>query len=304
MRFGCALPLVLALAVARAGDASEAAPDSISSAKKDLAAVKALGTPAESPVASLPSVDMKAVGPGPGGVRIDAPAPLPADDEATADPSKRKEKGATGNWLVDAMDKKTDKERSASGRDALSKVDRDLALRNGERAATREELESPGAPESAGRAGPKESNASVYNPLDAFMAGWVSARDRELLLPARGDGAAGGEFARARPGSPQDGGPALGDFTIEGLLSTGELGIAAEARAESNPYLSSADLAEAPSPRMFSGPEASGPVGPEGRAAPAWFGSEAGALDAPRTFVPDFAHPSDDDKYFKQMKKF
>jgi hypothetical protein len=136
------------------------------------------------------------------------------------------------------------------------------------------------------------------------MAGWISARDRELLLPAKGEGAGGADPARAHPGSFQEGGSAQGDFSMEGLLSLGELDAVSEAKAEPNPYLSAMDLAPAPSPRMFSGPEASELGAPGGRAAPTWFGSEAGSLEAPRSFIPDFAHPSDDDKYFKQMKKF
>ena len=33
-------------------------------------------------------------------------------------------------------------------------------------------------------------------------------------------------------------------------------------------------------------------------------GVDAKAIDAPRSFIPDFAQPDDDDKYFKQLKKF
>jgi len=300
MRLRCAL-LLLAAGAAWAGDPPDAAPDSISSAKKDLAAVKALSSPAETSVAGLPSVDMKAVSPGPGGGRIDLPAPLPGGDETAADPSKKAEKGATGNWLVDAMERKPDKARSAPGRDALSRDDQDLSLKGSDRASARAELESQGGAEPAERDGPRQGAA--YNPLESFMAGWISPRDRELLLPAKGDAAGGPDLAGARAQGAQDGALA-GDFSVDGLLSLGELGASLENRAEPNPYLSATDLEAAPAPRMFAGPAALDAGSPAAHAAPSWFGSEAGPLEAPRTFIPDFARPADDDKYFKQMKKF
>jgi predicted transcriptional regulator len=33
-------------------------------------------------------------------------------------------------------------------------------------------------------------------------------------------------------------------------------------------------------------------------------GFDTPAADASRSFIPDFAQPTDDDKYFKQMKRF
>src|ERR1019366_7039617 len=110
MRSRCALLLLLAAAAAGAAEQPEPAADSITATKKDLATVKALGAPVEG-ASALPSVDMKAISPGPGAARVDAPAALPADDEASLDPSKRKDKEGTGNWLVDAMDKKSGRER-------------------------------------------------------------------------------------------------------------------------------------------------------------------------------------------------
>jgi len=286
-----------------AGEPPEPAPDSIASAKKDLAAVKALSSPADTSVANLPSVDMKAVSPGPGGDRIDLPAPLPSGDEAAADPSKKAEKGTTGNWLVDAMERKPDRARSASGRDSLSKDDKDLSPKGYDRASARADLESKGEAEAPERDGPRQGAGAAINPLESFMSGWISPRDRELLLPATGERTGSPDSAVARAQGPQDG-ALLGDFSAEGLLSLGELGASLEGKSEPNPYLSAVDLEPAPAPRMFAGPAAPDPGAPGGHAAPAWFGSEVGPLEAPRTFVPDFAHPSDDDKYFKQMKKF
>ena len=33
-------------------------------------------------------------------------------------------------------------------------------------------------------------------------------------------------------------------------------------------------------------------------------GVDSRPIDTPRSFIPDFAQPDDDDKYFKQLKKF
>jgi len=295
----CALS-ILAAAAACAGAPPEAVPDTISSAKKDLAAVKALSNPAETSVAGLPAVDMKAVSPGPGNGSIDMPAPLPSGEDAAVDPTRKAEKGATGNWLVDAMDRKPDKGRSERGRESASSRDElELSLRSSDRASARAELEAQGGTEPADRDGPKQGAA--FNPLESFMAGWISARDRELLLPAKRDGAADSTAARA-PGE-QDSGTLQGDFAVD-LLSLGEMGASLEGKAEPNPYLSAMDPEPAPAPKMFVGPAALDSGSSEGHAAPVWFGSDAGPLEVPRTFIPDFARPSDDDKYFKQMKRF
>jgi hypothetical protein len=303
MRFRCALLLLLAVAAAKGGDAPAPPADSISATKKDLAAVKALGSPAEASGSSLPTVDLKAVSPGPGGERIEAPALTPAADEASLDPSRKRDKGATGNWLVDAMERKPEKARAGTGRDGLSRADGDL-LREGDRAALREDQDARGSQEPGERAGPKDRSAGAYNPLDAFMAGWISARDRDLLLPAKGYAAGGGEPARPRQGGFQDVGAASAEFTIEGLLSPADFGEPGGQAAQPNPYLASPDLSPAPGPRAFSSPQPPATTAPGDRAAPFFFGAQPDAIDAPRSFIPDFARPSEDDKYFKQMKRF
>jgi len=303
MRFKCALLLLIAVAAAKGGDAPATPADSISATKKDLAAVKALGSPAEAPASSLPTVDLKSVSPGPGGERIEVPAVAPAADEASVDPSRKRDKGATGNWLVDAMERKPDKARTGTARDGLSRADGDF-LRDGDRAATREDQDARGSQEPAERAGSKDRFSGAYNPLDAFMSGWISARDRDLLLPAKGDAAGGGEAARARQGGFQDVGAMPAEFTIEGLLSPADFGEPGEQAAQPNPYLASMDIAPAPGPRAFTSPLPSATAAPGERAAPLFFGAQPDAIDAPRSFIPDFARPSDDDKYFRQMKRF
>ena len=124
MRARAALLLLFLLAapLARAGDPPPA--DPIASAKKDFATIKSPSGPSDTGSSALPTLDMKDLGPSPG-TRPDAPVPL-VDPDASLDPSKKKAKQGTGNWLVDAMDKKDDRQRGSRGRDDLQKGDRDL----------------------------------------------------------------------------------------------------------------------------------------------------------------------------------
>ena len=300
MRSRCALLLLLAAAAAGAAEQPEPAADSITATKKDLATVKALGAPVEG-ASALPSVDMKAISPGPGAARVDAPAALPADDEASLDPSKRKDKEGTGNWLVDAMDKKSGRERPGSGRDRPSRNELDL-LRDGDRAAARGEADAQAPGEARDRQDPKEHSGPAYNPLGAFMSGWISARDRDLLLPAaKGEGFAAEDRGRApfqELGAGQTEGP------MEGVFSPIDTGGWGDAKAQLNPYLAALDLGPASPVKSFAGPEAPDSSQAAEHGLPSSFGAQPGTLDTSRSFIPDFAHPSDDDKYFKQMKRF
>jgi hypothetical protein len=80
-----------------------------------------------------------------------------------------------------------------------------------------------------------------------------------------------------------------------------------ESKAGPNPYLAVLDLPPPPVAGGFAVP-----VPPaflpadlaEGPRIPAVAGADPRPDDPVRTFIPDFAQPSDDDKYFKQLKKF
>jgi hypothetical protein len=146
------------------------------------------------------------LGPVPGAAAEAPSAPAP-ERETEIDPSGRK--SGTGNWLVDAMDKKSDKSKKASERDGGERLrgETDL-LRGDERLNLPGEKETQGLDEAGGSAAEgKEVTGPVYNPLDRFMSGWISAKDRDLLLSgAKGEGAAAGDSGRvprrfpSRPG--------------------------------------------------------------------------------------------------------
>jgi hypothetical protein len=305
MRSRGALLLLVAAAVARAGDPAEPAQDSIAAAKKDFATIKSLNSPADAKDA-LPSMDLKSVSPGPGAARPEAAPAIVPDDELSLDPSKKKDKDATGNWLVDAMaaDRKSDRARADGSRDAAGRGDRDLQ-REPDRAGSRGEADAQATADSRERSAAKEPSEPVYNPLDAYMSGWISARDHDLLLPAaKNEGFAGGDPARARPGPSADGAPAEPEISFEAILSQGDAPAWSAPSQAPNPYLAGFD-ADPASPVKAFAPAEMPDFSPAGdRAAPASFGSQAGSLDASRSFIPDFAQPADDDKYFKQMKRF
>ena len=137
------------------------APDSIATAKKDFATIRSLASPTDA-ASVLPSMDMKDLGPSPG-AHIDAPPAL-QDPDALLDPTRKKEKEGTGNWLVDAMDKKSDR-ASPTGKDSALRSDQEL-LRGGDRTADRGDRESQASSDARDKAGEREIADAVVNPLD------------------------------------------------------------------------------------------------------------------------------------------
>ncbi len=309
MRARATILLFLAVAAARAGDApagSGDAPsgngDSIAAAKKDFADIKQTAAPSDSS-AVLPTLDMKDLGPTPGAARQPAPTPLGTDRESLLDPSGKKAKEGTGNWLVDAMDKKSDKSQSSQGKDDATRGDRD-ATRDIDRLDLQDDRDTTASADARDKASSKELAESVYNPLDSFMGGWISARDHDLLLGGTKADAAG-EHASARadtlPG--MDLGSAEG--VADAVLPSPEAGWGG-LKVDANPYLAAIDIEPEPVAKTFTLPEipgfSTGLIGaPQGMTTS---GLDPAQIDLSRSFIPDFAQPSDDDKYFKQLKRF
>jgi hypothetical protein len=200
------------------------------------------------------------------------------------------------------MDKKDDRQRTSKGRDDLKKGDADL-LRDGDKSGAQGERDPLESKDTDERAVDREKAVAAPNPLDSFMAGWISARDHDLLLPSKSDGAAAIDAARAHADALPEmdpGQPAL----AESLLPAPEAATWADSRSAPNPFLAALDLDPAPQVQFFNSLEAPGFAPLEPLSAPAASGSDPRSLDSGRSFIPDFAQPSDDDRYFKQMKKF
>jgi hypothetical protein len=295
--------LLLAIAVAARGeDPAQPAADSIAAAKKDLAAIRAAASPAEAGP-GLTGIDVRDDALGAGGARADSTAAPPAGVPSAAGPSRGTE--GTGNWLVDAMERKPgQKQIPAVGGDLIQG---ELGLlKDADRPDARAEKE--GEPAEASREAESKALAeSVYNPLDAFMSSWISAHDREFLLPAaRSDSPLAGEQGKAREGTL----PAI-DLGQRGFLAEGpspprDAGLP-DSKAAANPYLADMDRESLAPIKPFSAPDLTGiaPLGlpdfSRGMSAPA---VDPRALDPSRALTPDFAQPADDDKYFKQLRRF
>lgn len=306
MRVSGILLFAVFAASVRAGDPPAPANDSIADAKKDLSEIKAQAVQTETGSASLPTLDMKDVGPGPASGQAEPLIGAPADKENPLDPSKKKT--GTGNWLVDAMDKRSDRSQASRGKekDDILKGDPDL-LQGDERSGLRAERDLDSLDEKGEKAAPKEAQGPVYNPLDGFMSGWISARDHDLLLPSKRDALIGGGAEGARSDSlPGMEAVQIGTAS-ESLVAPVDLAAFADSRPAANPYLDLADLAPPAQAKSFSSPDFSGLFQeglPEISSGISAVGAEPKSGDAQRSFVPDFVQPLDDDKYFKQMKRF
>jgi hypothetical protein len=302
MRTAAAVVLALAVASARAGDPPATDTDSIAAAKKDFDSIK---SSTASPVAgtSLPTIDMKEVGPAPGAPAIEAPTPLPTDKDSLLDPTKKK--AGTGNWLIDAMDKNNDKAKSGKAGDELLKDDTDLT-NDADREDGRGPKDSRAKDEDRDGAGPKDSGSHVYNPLDSFMGSGISARDHDLLVPSsKGDAQAEGDAAKARPETPGTDVVPSGSL-VDMLLPAPDTVAWSDTKVEANPYIPSVEVDASPAARIFTAPDGAGfaplePLGPVGGSASSGVGTAP--IDTSRSFIPDFAQPSDDPA-FKQMKRF
>jgi len=303
MRASGTLLLALLAAAARADDPPSAAADSIAAAKKDFAAIKSpVGQPEAGP---LPALDMKDIGPVPGTLRPEASPLLNPERDPSLDPAKKKT--GTGNWLVDAMDKNTSTQASRTKeKDDVLKGDPDL-IRADEK-GLRLEKDPLSIDDSSDRERPKEPPQAIYNPLDSFMGGWISARDHDLLLSAsKGDGLAGADAARTRadllPGLEVGPSQPAADLALTQV----DPGAWGDPRTAANPYLAVAELLPAPPMKSFVAPDVSGFAPVELQDVPRGMSSsgvDSRPIDTPRSFIPDFAQPDDDDKYFKQLKKF
>jgi hypothetical protein len=301
MRASAMLLLALAAAAARADDAAGPPADSIAAAKKDFAAIKA---PVSQPdTAVLPMMDMKDLGPVPGAARPEA-APNPQGDSSLY-PAKKKT--GTGNWLVDAMEKNTSAQASKSQeKDDVLRGDPDLV--RADEKGIRLERDPLLPDDSREKERSKDPPPPVYNPLDSFMSGWISARDHDLLLPSgKGEGLAGADAGRPRaellPGLEIGPSPPEADFTS----AQNGPGVFGDSQPGANPYVAVMDLLPAPAMKAFAAPEvpgfASAELGDPARGISS-SGMQATPADSERSYIPDFAQPDDDSKYFKQLKKF
>lgn len=256
--------------------------DSISAAKRDFELIKASREGVAQPGATLPRVTVPdfSAGPGPGAV---SPAKPGLHDKKSV------------NWLVDAMEKRPDprkvpgkgddtSSRTEEGRELVPKSEKERDLRGREAETTKAE---PGRREEV-----------VFNPLTRFMADWMTPQDLALMKPVM-EARAGGEFS----GTTRTGGAvSVAEFVLpvagEGLRSAiGSEGSFLPQPPRENPYLQ-AMSSPAPAALPVLAPTPGLPLQGEPRTL------SLPAPLAPKSSIPDFAKPLNDEKYFKQLKRF
>lgn len=267
---------VAAAAAVQAGDPPPAPVDAIAAAGKALAAFKAAPGDSGALSETAPAKPEAPLLPAPGSAAPERP--MLGAGRAPA---------GSGNWLVDAMERKPGRSAptpagdppNPGGLDLLKAMD---GVRAGEGAAAQGDAN--------GRSGAQAAPDSVVNPLDAFMDGWISARDKGLLLPDRRAPPFLGGIESAAPDEP-----------VAGAFP--RLGFVAGARDTSNPYVADPNPAleplaarEVPTFSPAVAPDLAGGILPSGPATK--------PFEIPRLDMPDFTQPTDDDKYFRQMKRF
>jgi hypothetical protein len=305
MRPRVPLLLLLLAGAARAADPPPPPADSIATAKADLQEIRS-PTGQQEAAPSLPTLDMKDVGPAPGSAPPDLSMFAVPEAELGPDGLKKKKEG-TGNWLVDAMDKNSGHSAASRGKEKEDILKGDPNILRDDHTGV--QLGKDGRPvdEEKDRAPQAEPPPPVYNPLDSFMSGWISAKDHDLLLPAsKGDGLAA-EVSKGHSDALQslELGPAASpaEPVLPGLDATA----LADPKQAPNPYLADVEAPPAAQLRAFSAPEMPlfSPIdSPDAPHAATLSGEDPRSLDTQRSAIPDFAQPSDDDKYFKQAKRF
>jgi len=292
MRAASTVWLLVATAVAFAEDrpappAGKSAPpeeDAIVGAKRQFEALKAApGGPAQA-AAHMPSFATPDFTPG-------APAPHTPAARAEAAATARKK---SANWLVDAMAEKGKKIPGRDGRNGTQDGD-DI---NGA-------VESPSGEREPGekaRAAPRKSFEPGLNPLDHYLATWMTPQDLALLRPVMRSDPSGlpdrMDFGLA---SPNAAAPGTSPAGAVGLLLSGPAASGASAAPRDNPFLQSLTPPAQPGGTLLP-PLARGPAAPP--PASSLMAPPPNPPPAPKSVTPGFVKPREDEKYYKQMKRF
>jgi hypothetical protein len=278
----------LMTAVSLAASAAEPATEnSITTVKRELDALKSSnsGTPAQKN--EIPGLPMPALRMG----EAEVPVVPRSGSKATA-PQKK-----TGNWLIEAMEKKSDGAKSDRRRNASEP---NFFTDEEDVTAEVENTRSEKTPAEKGERLP----GTNLNPLDRYMGEWMTANDLAVLLPNL---AATGRTEGTRPvdaASSAFAGDALTRNTLDAAL--GIRGVAVQLKENTpreNPFLQALDLPPTPTGRS-SAPAPLPTTSPQPTRPPLFSPTPPPENAAAKTGTPDFAKPGSDEKYFKQLKRF
>ena len=285
-----------------AAQAAAPSEDAIKAAKRDFELLKATRDPAMQGKDALPKIS---------GPEFTSPVEsmprLPKKKGKDALLEKQKK---SANWLLEAMEKKPDdrtSRRTEADRFVLE-AERDREReRSGEDSELAALLKAAGKGDESARRNEaardekeKPRTEPAFNPLNRFMSEWMTPQDFALLKPGldapragevNASGAATAQVANSEfvlPATPE---AALG--LIGGQKSF------TPATPQENPYLQTLNLpapAATLTPPVLLPPPA--PVASQPALAP------PPAPIAPKSKVPDFVKPAQDEKHFKQLKRF
>lgn len=299
---GCCLAVTAAEDTASKPSTNATATESsISAAKREFETMKAVRDPAQQQKGALPSMAVPEMHTG-------GPATPLGSTKTKVDPAGKK----SANWLVEAMEKDS---RDRRARERADGSERSRASDRGKESiadGANSDLEEPGTENSlrettAARDEPERreiEKKEIINPLTQFLGQWMTPRDYATLKPAID------ESLSARAPFESRGAPSIGVGlpSTSGIPGTEILNgpavnpAGALAAPRENPYLQILQAPPVPpqNPTVFAPPPtmpapvsgSSGMITPPPPAVP------------PKPQIPDFAKPVQDEKYFKQLKRF
>ena len=269
-------------------------PSGLEQVKQDLKTLPTVRKESERPDLRLPSI----AAPSPA---TDLPAPRPPTARPGAASGEAKPDKGTGNWLVDAMMNGASRPTTGSDRKATKARDDAHPLGAENEENERDPNQNPDRDRNAERepllgSRARESALAAENPLAPFMADWISKRDHPLLLPKNSAGQGFGSETSGLSGSPDQ--PVTIVFGGIGGRPDPVAGPAPLQPAE-NPFLQALQSPPVPPPAVaptLTFPEAADrtPV----------LTSPPPARDARPPPPIDLSKPSQDTKYFPQLKRF
>lgn len=282
-------------ALVRVDAAEERAPaapskeDAISAVKRDFEAVKSAGNPALQPKGQLPRMTAPEL-------RTAAPAIEPR--AATREPMTTQ---ASPNWLLDAMEQRP----TARGRSRETPGDFETPSANPLRRGGERESSARGSAVEFLSESQRELVRGGVNPLTHYLGSWMTPQDFALLGPRLNPGA---PTPALTAGAPTGTTPAASPTGVPGTENKAWFGgvrapppAAYGGAPPINPYLAALEfrpptsgLAPATLPTMVSPSQT---VLPAAATVPP-------PVSSPQPKIPEFVRPLQDEKYFKQLKRF
>jgi hypothetical protein len=273
--------------------------DGIADAKKDFDTIKSVRDAALLPNSKMPTVSVP---------ELSLPTSPPTTGTSKAKTNPREAKSP--NWLVDAMQKDSSSNqlrdpRIRDRKNRLGERERDVTDENRDEPALAVNDKEAAKIERERRDQREEdvTAAVVANPLNEFLGSWMTPQDYALLKPGLTPSTDAGIATKVSPlpGSINGATPAggLSDLTRTGSVSP----TIAIPPPRENPYLQSlkTELPGAVSTTRRQIEVA--PIAPPSRPPTVIAPTPVPVTPSPSK-VPDFAKPSGDDRYFKQLKRF